>query len=90
MPAPISVVRIRPLLAERRLGTTLLEVLFGDNRTVRFRVLSRDPAAVRAVADEAVGAMWSSEAVLAIHGPEPHHEAEDLIRGIQAIAAQRG
>ena len=36
-----------------------------------------------------VGAMRSSEAVLATHGPEPHHEAEDLIRGIRAIAAER-
>ena len=37
-----------------------------------------------------VGATRSSEAVLATHGPEPHHEEVDLIRGIQAIAAERG
>ena len=33
----------------RQTGITLIEALFSDNRTVRFRVLSRDPAAVQAV-----------------------------------------
>ena len=37
-----------------------------------------------------VGAMRSSEAVMGAQGPEPHLEAEELIRGIQAIAAERG
>ena len=36
-----------------------------------------------------VGAMRSSEAVLAAHGPEPQHEAAELVRGIQAIAEGR-
>ncbi len=36
-----------------------------------------------------VGAMRSSEAVMGAEGPEPHHEAEELIRGIQAIVADR-
>jgi alpha-beta hydrolase superfamily lysophospholipase len=53
MPPP-TISRLRPLLAERGLGTTLVEVLFSDNRLVRFRVLSRDPAAVQAVSDEAL------------------------------------
>lgn len=34
------------------------------------------------------GAMRSEEAVLATLGPEPVHEAEAIIEGIQAIAAQ--
>jgi hypothetical protein len=34
--------------------------------------------------------MRSSDAVMGAHGPEPHHEAAELIRGIQAIAAERG
>ena len=51
MPA-LTISRVRPLLAERGRGTTLVEALFSDNRTVRFRVLSRDPAAVRAIAAE--------------------------------------
>jgi hypothetical protein len=37
-----------------------------------------------------VGAMRSSEAVMGQDGPEPHHEAVELIRGIQAIAGRRG
>ena len=45
----LAVVRVRPLTAERGLGTTLLEAIFSDNRTIRFRVLSRDPAAVQAI-----------------------------------------
>ena len=36
-----------------------------------------------------IGAMRSSEAVMGASGPEPHHEAEELIRGIQAIVADR-
>ena len=36
-----------------------------------------------------VGAMRSSEAVMGAQGPEPPYEAEELIRGIQAIAAER-
>ena len=36
-----------------------------------------------------VGAMRSSEAAMGAHGPEPHHEAEEMIRGIQAIVAER-
>ena len=51
MPTP-TISRLRPLLAERGLGITLVEALFSDNRPIRFRVLSRDPAAVRAVAEE--------------------------------------
>ena len=35
------------------------------------------------------GAMRSSEVLMGSHGPEPHQEAEMLIRGIQAIAADR-
>ena len=54
MPAPITISRLRPILAERGRGIMLVEALFSDNRTVRFRVLSRDPAAVQAVADEAL------------------------------------
>ena len=33
--------------------------------------------------------MRSSEAVMGARGPEPHHEAEEIIRGIQAIVAER-
>jgi hypothetical protein len=36
-----------------------------------------------------VGAMRSGEVVMGAEGPEPHHEAEELIRGIQAIVADR-
>ena len=36
-----------------------------------------------------VGAMRSSEAVMGAQGPESHHHAEELIRGIRAIAAER-
>jgi len=35
------------------------------------------------------GAMRSSEVLMGSHGPEPQQEAETLIRGIQAIAADR-
>ena len=41
-------------MSERGLGITLVEVLFSDSRLVRFRVLSRDPAAVQAVGAEAL------------------------------------
>ena len=58
MPTPATISRIRPLMAERGLGITLVEALFSDNRAVRFRVLSRDPAAVQAVGT----------------GPLPEHE----------------
>jgi hypothetical protein len=37
-----------------------------------------------------VGAMRSSEAVMGRDEPEPHHEAAELVRGIQAIAEGRG
>jgi hypothetical protein len=36
-----------------------------------------------------VGAMRSSETVMGADGPEPYQEAEELIRGIQAIVADR-
>jgi alpha-beta hydrolase superfamily lysophospholipase len=57
MPTP-TISRVRPLAAERGRGVTLVEALFSDNRLVRFRVLSRDPAAVQAVGT----------------GPLPEHE----------------
>lgn len=51
MPSP-TISRLRPILAQRGLGIMLVETLFSDNRRLRFRVLSRDPAAVQAISDE--------------------------------------
>jgi hypothetical protein len=53
MPA-LTISCLRPLTAERGRGLTALEALFSDNSRVRFRVLSRDPAAMRAIAGEAL------------------------------------
>jgi hypothetical protein len=51
MPAPaIRVVRVYPIIATRRLGIKIADALMSDE-TVRFRVLSRDPLAVRAIGD---------------------------------------
>jgi hypothetical protein len=55
MPAPVSVVRIRPVLATRLLGLKIGEALFSDGSEARFRVLSRDPIAVHVIGDEARG-----------------------------------
>jgi hypothetical protein len=52
MPPPaISVVHIYPLLATRRLGIKVGDALMSDGETVRFRVLSRDPLAVRLIGE---------------------------------------
>jgi len=50
MPA-IHVVRIQPILTTRRFGISVGEALFSDGLTARFRVLCRDPASVRVIAD---------------------------------------
>jgi hypothetical protein len=47
----ISVVRVRPLVASRRLGIKNGEALFSDALTARFGVLSRDPCAVQLVTE---------------------------------------
>jgi hypothetical protein len=52
MASAIAISRVRRLMATRGLGVTLIEVLFSDNRTVRFRVLSHDPPSVCAVGGE--------------------------------------
>jgi len=56
MPAPISVVRVSPLLATRDLGIKVGQALFSDGLVARFRVLSRDPPAVHLIGDEALPA----------------------------------
>jgi hypothetical protein len=55
MPAPISVVRVYPLLATG-LGIKVGQALFSDGLVARFRVLSRDPPAVHLIGDEALPA----------------------------------
>jgi hypothetical protein len=45
------VVRVYPIIATRRLGIKIADALMSDGETVRFRVLSRDPLAVRAIGD---------------------------------------
>jgi hypothetical protein len=52
MSAPISVIRVQPFLATRRLGITVGEATFSDGLVVRFHVLSRDPVAVRLLSDK--------------------------------------
>jgi hypothetical protein len=49
MPAPISVVRVQPVLATRHLGIKVGEALFSDGLVARFRVLSRDPVSVHVI-----------------------------------------
>ncbi|MBV8400932.1 MAG: hypothetical protein JOZ58_17730 [Acetobacteraceae bacterium] len=51
MPAAISVIRVQPVRATRLLGVTVGDPRFSDGQTLRFRVLSRDPIAVRMVTD---------------------------------------
>lgn len=51
VPAPISVVRVYPLLATR-LGIKVGQALFSDGLVARFRVLSRDPIAVQLIGDK--------------------------------------
>ena len=56
MPAPVSVVYVRPVLATRELGIKLGEVRFSDDLIARFRVLSRDPIAVHVLGEGATPA----------------------------------
>ena len=48
---PITVVRAQAVVATRA-GITVGEALFSDGLTARFRVLSRNPASVRVIADQ--------------------------------------
>ena len=50
-PTPITVVRVQCVLATRHLGLTVGDARFSDGLLARFRVLSRDPIAVRMVTD---------------------------------------
>jgi hypothetical protein len=65
---------------EIEVGTTNIRALWAALALIR--------EAIEALAP--VGAMRSSEAVMGQDGPEPHHEAAELVRGIQAIAEGSG
>jgi hypothetical protein len=69
--------RLRNLLAVGR-----------ENRRDLWAALALIREAVETLAP--IGAIRSSEAVMGQDGPEPHHEAAELVRGIQAIAEGRG
>ena len=51
MAAPISVIRVYPVLTTKHLGISVGDALFSDNQTIRFHTLSKSPPAVRLLSD---------------------------------------